>query len=330
MSDKNELHTKSTWGFSDRILSVIKSTPGIVFLVTLIITVLVHIVTGNFYSKYNITVFLRTSSFIILIGFAQTLVLLLGAIDISLASIAGFSSMVFAMLVTMVGLDPYISLILALLVGPALGAINGLLICSLNLTAFIATLATSSVFRGIIYVVTKGFPLTGIPTSITIIGQGSLFGILPYPTLIMLLVLVILSFVLKYTAFGRHIYAVGGNESAARIVGIRHKRTKIGVYVIAGAIAGLAGVLMVLRLGSSQVNIGENWVMPSITAAVLGGTSMTGGSGGVGGTIIGGLLIAVISYSISLLGVSSYWDAVVTGTVVLIAISIDAINKRRQ
>jgi ribose transport system permease protein len=100
--------------------------------------------------------------------------------------------------------------------------------------------------------------------------------------------------------------------------------------MITGFISGLAGILMVLRLGSSQVNIGENWVMPSITAAVLGGTSMTGGSGSVGGTMVGGLLMAAISYSISLLGISSYWDEVVTGAVVLIAISLDAINRRRQ
>lgn len=312
------------------LLGVLKSTPGTVFLVTIIITLIVHLITGNFYTRYNITVFLRTSSFTILVGFAQTLVLLLGGIDLSVASIAGFSSMVFAILVTKVMLNPFLSLILALMVGPALGMLNGLLITSLNLTPFIATLATSSVFRGVVYVVTKGFPLTGIPASVTVIGQGSLFKLIPYPIIITLVVLLVLFVVLKYTIFGRHVYAVGGNENAAKIVGIRYKRTQTMVYTIAGFIAGLAGILMVLRLGSSQVNIGENWVMPSITAAVLGGTSMTGGSGSIGGTIVGGLLMSVISYSISLLGISSYWDEIVTGAVVLVAISIDAIGKKRK
>ncbi len=330
MSDRNAPKVGESRSFPVQLLRLIKSTPGTVLLVTIFITLVVHLVTGSFYTRYNITVFLRTSSFTILVGFAQTLVLLLGGIDLSLASIAGFSSMIFAILVTMVGLDPFLSLALAIMVGPVLGAVNGLMITSLNLTPFIATLATSSIFRGIVYVVTKGFPLTGIPTSVTVIGQGAMFKMLPYPALIMVVVLILLYIMLRFTSFGRHIYAVGGNENAAKIVGIRCKRTKMFVYIIAGAIAGLAGILMVLRLGSSQVNIGENWVMPSITAAVLGGTSMTGGSGSIGGTIVGGLLISVISYSISLLGISSYWDEVVTGAVVLIAISIDAINKRRQ
>ena len=312
------------------LLGVVKSTPGIVFLVSIVITLIVHIITGNFYTPYTMTVFLRTASFTIIVGFAQTLVLLLGGIDLSLASIAGFTSMIFAILATMVKMNPYLALVLALLVGPAMGYINGFLITFLNLTPFIATLATSSIFRGIIYVDTKGFPLTVIPKELTVIGKGSLFGFLPYPFLIMMTLLIVLWLLLKYTTFGRHVYAVGGNENASRIVGIRNKRTKRIVYTIAGALAGVAGVLMVLRMGSSQVNIGENWVMPSITAAVLGGTSMTGGSGSVGGTVVGGLLIAVISYSITLLGVSSYWDEVVTGAVVLIAISIDSINKRRQ
>ena len=133
---------------------------------------------------------------------------------------------------------------------------------------------------------------------------------------------------LRYT-FGRHIYAVGGNEHAAKIVGIQINKTKMAVYALTDSYQ-LCGILMVLRLGSSQVNIGENWAMPSITAGVLGGTSMNGGSGGIGGTIVGGLLMSVISFSISLLGISSYWDQIVTGVVVLIAVAIDAIRRRNN
>ena len=153
---------------------------------------------------------------------------------------------------------------------------------------------------------------------------------MPYPTIIMVILIIILAFMLKNSSFGRHIYAVGGNESAARIVGVRTNRVKTWVYALSGVISGLAGVLMVLRMGASQVNIGETWVMPSITAAVLGGTSMAGGVGGVGGTLIGGLLMGAISFSINLLGIDSYWDNVVTGLVVLIAVSLDAITKKRR
>lgn len=310
--------------------SMAKSTAGAVFIVTILITLAVHIMTGNFYTVYNLSTFSRQASFIIIIGFAQTLVLLLGGIDLSVASISGLCSMVFAMLVTVAGINPFLAIGIALLAGVLLGAINGLFICGLNLTPFIVTLATSALYKGIIYVATKGIPLTGIPESVTEIGQGSLFGVLPYPAIIMLVIAAILMFVLKTTSFGRHVYAVGGNQNAARIVGIQINRTKMAVYSLTGLLSAVAGVLMVLRLGSSQVNIGENWVMPSITAGVLGGTSMNGGSGGIGGTIVGGLLMSTISFSISLLGISSYWDQIVTGTVVLIAVSIDAIRRRKQ
>ncbi len=314
----------------NKMLNSIKTTAGAVFIVTILMTIVVQILTGHFYTAYNLSTFIRSASFTIIIGFAQTLVLLLGGIDLSVASIAGLCSMIFAMLTTVAGADPFLAIIISLAAGALLGAVNGIFICTLNLTPFIVTLATSALYKGVIYVATKGIPLTGIPESVTVIGQGSLFGILPYPAVIMLVLAIVLMYMLKYTSFGRHIYAVGGNESAARIVGIQSSRTKMGVYALTGFISSLAGVLMVLRLGSSQVNIGENWAMPSITAAVLGGTSMNGGIGGIGGTIIGGLLMSVISFSISLLGISSYWDQIVTGIVVLIAVSIDAIRRRNS
>lgn len=314
----------------DKILGMVKSTAGAVLIVTILMTVIVQLLTGHFYTAYNLSTFSRSASFTIIIGFAQTLVLLLGGIDLSVASVAGLCSMIFAMLTTVGRVNPFLSIMIALMAGVALGAINGIFICSLNLTPFIVTLATSALYKGIIYVATKGIPLTGIPESVTIIGQGTLFGIIPYPAIIMVILAVILIYMLRYTSFGRHIYAVGGNEHAAKIVGIQINKTKMAVYALTGFISALAGILMVLRLGSSQVNIGENWAMPSITTGVLGGTSMNGGSGGIGGTIVGGLLMSVISFSISLLGISSYWDQIVTGVVVLIAVAIDAIRRRNN
>ena len=314
----------------EKILGMVKSTAGAVLIVTILMTVIVQLLTGHFYTAYNLSTFSRSASFTIIIGFAQTLVLLLGGIDLSVASVAGLCSMIFAMLTTVGGVNPFLSIAIALMAGVALGAINGIFICSLNLTPFIVTLATSALYKGIIYVATKGIPLTGIPESVTIIGQGTLFGIIPSPAIIMVVLAVILIYMLRYTSFGRHIYAVGGNEHAAKIVGIQINKTKMAVYALTGFISALAGILMVLRLGSSQVNIGENWAMPSITAGVLGGTSMNGGSGGIGGTIVGGLLMSVISFSISLLGISSYWDQIVTGVVVLIAVAIDAIRRRNN
>ncbi|MHB8062681.1 MAG: ABC transporter permease [Ruminiclostridium sp.] len=309
---------------------IYKSTPGAVFLVAIGLTIIVQIFTSNFYTAYNISTLIRQVSFIIIVAFGQTMVLLLGGIDLSVASIAGFSSMVVAELMTQTGINPFLCIIIALAAGLILGSINGIFICGLKITPFIVTLGTGAIFKGVIYVVTKGRPIIGIPSEVTPIGQNALFGFLPYPTIIMLVICVILVIMLKYTSFGRHIYAVGGNELAAKIVGIRVQKVKMYVYSLSGLLAACAGILMVLRLGSSQVNIGENWVMPSITAAILGGTAMSGGSGGIVGTIIGGLLMGIISFSITLLGISSYWEQIVTGGVVVVAVAFDAIRRRNQ
>ena len=145
-----------------------------------------------------------------------------------------------------------------------------------------------------------------------------------------LVVCAILVFVLKFAPFGRHIYAVGGNIQAAKTIGIRVGLIQIAVFVIAGVISAFAGVLMSLRLGTFQANVGENWTMNAITAAVLGGTAMTGGVGNPVGTICGGLLIGTINYALGLLSVSAYWQSIVLGVVVIVAISIDSISKMKR
>jgi len=321
---------KAKKGILAQPLKITSSTAGAVFLVVMAITVFVEIYTGNFYTTYNIATLIRQVSFTIIVSFGQTLVLILGGIDLSVASIAGLSSMVVAKLLTQTGIDPFLCLVISLALGFCLGALNGLFIVWLDLSPLIVTLASGAVYQGIIYVVTKGMPIVGIPSSVTSIGQGMLFGTLPYPTIIMLVISVLLAITLRYTSFGRHIFAVGGNAHAATIVGVRVYKVKIMVYALSGLLASAAGVLMVLRLATSQVNIGANWVMPSITAAILGGTSMSGGSGSIFGTIVGGLLMGVISFSVTLLSISSYWEQIVTGGVILAAIAFDAIRHRKQ
>lgn len=316
--------------FLARVIKIAKSTAAMVFLVTIVITLVVHALTQNFYTVYNIGTLIRQVSFVIIVAFGQTLVLISGGIDLSVASIAIICSMVAAELMMKLGLDPYLSLIIAIMLGFGLGAINGIIIHKLNLNPFIVTLASSSIFSGIVYVITRGMPIIHIPAKVTIIGQGLLFKAIPYPALFMLGIFIILLIISRYTVFGRHIYAIGGNEQAANIVGVRVGRIKILVYALSGLLAGFAGVLITLRLGSSQVSIGANWVFPSVTAAILGGTSLKGGIGGVGGTIIGGLLMGVIYTSITLLGISSYWELIVTGGVIIIAVAIDAIRQKNQ
>lgn len=307
----------------------LRLTPAAVFGVVLLVSLLVHLLTGVFFTPYNIATLFRQVSFIMLVSFGQTLVLIMGGINLSVASVAGLASMVAGELTTVTDLNPFLCLLAALAVGALAGALNGVLIQGLRLTPFIVTLGTGAIYKGIVYVYTKGMPITGIPPEATALGQGKVLG-LPYPALFTVVVAVLLTVMLRRTAFGRHIFAIGGNEQAASIVGVRINRVKIAVYAMCGFLAGLGGILMTMRLASSDVRIGENWVMPSITAAILGGTSMSGGAGSVVGTMVGGLMMGVISTSITLTGVSSYWETIVTGGVILVAVAFDAIRQRGQ
>jgi ribose transport system permease protein len=309
---------------------LLRTTPAVVLAVVLAISVVVHVLTGVFFTPYNIGTLFRQVSFIMLVSFGQTLVLIMGGIDLSVASVAGLSSLVAAELMTQTGMSPYLCILVALGVGTLAGVINGALIQLVRLTPFIVTLGTAAIFKGIVFVYTKGMPITGLPQEAADLGQGMLFGLFPYPAIITAVVAVALSVMLRRTPFGRQIFAIGGNEQAAAIVGIRINRVKITVYALGSLLASLGGILMTMRLASSDVRIGENWVMPSITAAILGGTSMSGGAGSIVGTVVGGLMMGVISTSITLTGVSSYWETIVTGGVILVAVVFDALRQKNQ
>lgn len=310
-----------------KVLGFFKSTAGMVLIIAVLVGVVVHALTGNFYTAYNISTLTRSSSFIILVAFGQTIVLLTGGIDLSVASIGSVCSMVSAQLMVNAGMEAYSAIIVSCLMGVLLGAVNGFFIAYLKITPFIVTLASGEIFKGIVYVVTKGMPIIGVPKKASDLANNIIGGILPNIVVIMVIICVILTIVLKKTTFGRHVYALGGNRNCAKIIGIRTQRVEMAVYCLSGLLAAIAGVMMTCKLSSFQASIGENWVMPSVTASVLGGTSMLGGIGGVIGTVIGGFFSSVISTSITLLRVSSYWETIVTGGVVLIAVVIDALKE---
>lgn len=298
-----------------------------VLIVTILAGIVVHIMTGNFWTAYNISTLTRAASFIIIVSFGQTLVLLTGGIDLSVAAVGSVSSMAAAKLMIEQGMNPWISILISCIVGLLLGMVNGLFIAYLRLTPFIVTLATGEIYKGIVYIVTKGTPIVGVPEEAQFLVNGVLGGFLPTIVIIMLVICIILAVMLRYTKFGRHVYALGGNRNCAKIVGIKTERVEVLVYCLSGLLAAVAGVMMTCKLASFQASIGANWVNPTISASVLGGTSMTGGIGGVVGTVIGGLLNSTVSTSITLLRVSSYWETVVTGGVVLVAVTIDAVKE---
>jgi ribose transport system permease protein len=292
----------------------------------LIICLLFYFLNRNFLTVYNISSVIRQVSFLSIVAIAQTLVLIIGGIDLSVGATAGLCGIAASWLMVEKPIDPFICLLLGVILGGICGFINGLLITKIKLPSFIATLGTMQVYSGLTMIITQGWAITKIPNSIFFLGNGFILGI-PITFLIAALLFVLLNFFLKHTSTGRGLYAVGGNEQAAVLVGLKTSNVKILGYTLAGCFSALAGVLMVSKLTSGQPTIGDSWLMPSIAAAVIGGTSMTGGSGTALGTFFGTFIMGVIANGLVLSNVSPYWQNVVSGLIVITAVAFDMFRK---
>jgi len=280
----------------------------------------------SFLTSYNISILGRQITFVALIALGQTLVLLTAGIDLSVGAVAGLCGILGAKLMVSTSIDPYICTLIALGIGTCIGLINGFFIAKIGLNAFMVTLATGEICAGVNLVMTRGYPINDIPDSFKYLGRG-MAGPFPVPVIILLIITIILVFILRNTPYGRNIYAIGGNEYASRLVGIRVIEIKMSVYAISGMLSALAGMIFVSRMNSGQPTIGPSWLMPSITAAVIGGTSLSGGEGTVFGTILGAVFMGVLANGIVLLGISPYWEKIIIGSLVLIAVLIDYLRK---
>lgn len=319
---------KEAGGKPDGMLSLLVRNPlAGVFAALLAIFVISALVSPYFLSGYNLSVIARGLAFVGLITIAQSSLMILGELDLSLGVIGGLCGVVSGMLMVKAGLPPVAALFLALLLGMALGFLNGLLVTRLGLHSLVLTIGTAGIYGGAILVLTKGVAITGIPAGIHFLGRGDWLG-LPVPFLIMLAVLALALFLTAKTPMGRYIYAIGNNPAAARMLGIRVDRIRLVVFVLAGLLSALAGLLMVARLGTAQPSIGQTWVLAPIAAAVIGGVATTGGVGSPLGAIFGACIIAIIENIIVLFGVSPYWQGVVSGAIVVLAISFDALSRR--
>lgn len=285
------------------------------------------LLTPSFVSHYNLSVVARQASFVGLVALGQTLVLLIGGIDLSVGAAAGLSAIVGSLLLTQTGIHPYVVLPLTAIFGMLLGFVNGFFVSVLRLNPFIVTLASWEIFAGVTLVITRGVPIRPLGETFQFFGQGSILGV-PVPVVIFLVAGAILTFVLARTRFGRNIYAIGGNRDAAELVGIRTWRVEFIVFGLAGLFAALAGMLYASRMDSGQPSVGEGWLMGAITAAIIGGTSLKGGHGTIAGTVLGALLMAVLANGIVLMNVSGYWERIIVGLVVLIAILVDLLRRR--
>jgi len=284
-------------------------------------------ISPNFLTSYNIEIMLRDLGFVGICAIAQGLLLLLGDIDISIGAIAGLCSVLSAKLLVDYSVNPILAMAIGVGAGALLGCINGLLITTFGLNSLVLTIGTQTTYTGLNLLVTRGRTITGLPEKVTVLGAGTFFGI-PWPTFFLAGVFLIAIFLTTRTVFGRQLYAIGNSREAAKIVGIKEQKVRVIAYAITGTFAGLAGILMAFRLLSAQTAIGQNWVLPSIAAPVIGGIATTGGIGSIAGALLGGAIMGVIGNIIVLGGVDVYWQQVVNGLIVVLAITIDSLYRR--
>lgn len=315
--------TKTNNAFISALKKSNMTAMGVVLLTMVIIA---SVASPYFLDIYNLQSLLRDLAFVGMIGVAQSLLLLVGELDLSVGKIASLCGILAGIMMVHKGMNPWLSFILGLVLGLVFGLINGIIITQLRLNSMVATIGMQGVYGGVNLVLTKGKAITGIPEDIYFLGKGNV-GPLPVPFIICILVLILILFMVKKTKTGRYIYAIGNSREAAKVLGIKVDKIRMMIYSIVGLISSLAGLLYVARLGSSQTAVGENWPMNSIAASVIGGVSLNGGVGNPAGALIGAAIISIIQNMIVLFGVNVYWQSAVSGIVTVIAISFSSISE---
>ncbi|WP_235594813.1 ABC transporter permease [Paraglaciecola hydrolytica] len=309
-------------------------------LIALIIMVIaISLLSDSFLTPDNGWNILRQISVNLCLSIGMTLIILSGGIDLSVGAILALAGAVAAgVLKNGIALPMFDILlqfslagavVIGIAVGFMLGWFNGFVITRFRLPPFVATLGMFSIARGLTMLWTGGFPVTGLGEDFSFLGTGAVFG-MPMPVWITLALVVLFVVITRKTRFGRYLYAVGGNERAARLTGINVNSIKIWVYALGGALAGVAGLLVTARLDSAQPNAGLGYELDAIAAVVIGGTSLSGGRGTIMGTVLGCLIIGVLNNGLFLLNVSPFWQQVIKGLIILIAVAIDRINANDQ
>ena len=284
---------------------------------------------NNFLTQTNVVNLLRTCATNCYLAIGVQMAIILAGIDLTGGALAALTGVVCVMTFENAGLPIWMGIVVGVLIGIVVGMANGIIITYTGIHPFVVTLAMQSICRGAAYLLANGSPVTTTNRSFSAFGSGSL-GVVPLPVVYMTIFLILDFFLLNKTRTGRHIYAVGGNETSARFSGININKIKILVWTISGAMAGFCGVVLAARLSSGQPSTGEGYETDAIAAAVLGGTSFFGGTGTVGGLIIGVLIIGLISNGLNLMHVNSYWQYVLKGVIIIDAVYVDMLKQKRQ
>ncbi len=308
-----------------KIKSLLKGRNTGTILAALLLFVAFAVATDSFLTAFNIFNISRTLSLYVFIALSQAMAILVGGLNISAGAIGGLATITIGHLVANAGWNPVFGSLAAITIGSAAGFINGVLITKLKLHSFIVTLATSFLFTGIVYGISRGYPYTNIPESFTALGRGR-FLEAPILFWIMLATLLINGWLFKYTVFGRHLLATGGNLEAARLSGVPTDRMITWANVLSGFYAGLAGVLWTARMGSAQPATGQSWLLISFAVAVIGGTALNGGAISFSGIFAGGVIMVLIKNGLILLEANVYFEQAFLGAIVLITVSLGSVR----
>ena len=295
------------------------------FIVFLVICAIFSVATDSFLTVSNITDVVRTNTINGLLAVGLTYVILSGGIDLSVEATVCLAGLVAGYLSPM----PVVAVLAGVMVGVAIGLFNGLMLEKSGVQPFIFTLAMSRLLRGVVLAVTKGKNYYTIDSCFTAIVRSSVFGI-PSLIIMFVVIVVITYFALNRARYGRYIYAVGSNEEAARLSGIRTHRIKVSAYVIAGMLSGLAGVLLTARLSGAETNAGDGWSLDAVSAVIIGGTSLRGGRGGILNTLLGIFIIAVLNNGMTLMGVPTNYNQLIKGLLMLVAVLLDMSNRKKS
>ena len=284
---------------------------------------------GTFITGNNIVNISRQVSYYGIASIGMTFVILIAGIDLSIGSIITLVNVVCAYLMVNAGMNMWVAVIISLLLVTAIGTLNGGMVASIGIPALIATFASQTIFEGISYLISGGRPISGFTSDFGLFGRWAV-GPVPICALIMIACFALGSFILNKSYFGRYFYAIGGNEEAAELSGIRVNRVKYLIYALSGFFAGLAGIVLLSRSGSAQSTVGKGLEFDVITCVVLGGVSVNGGVGRMSGVVAGVLIIGSLTNGMILMDVSEYTQMVVKGLVLAVAVGIDCMSKKHQ
>lgn len=287
------------------------------------------LVSDVFLSGRNISNIVTNASVMIILGVGQTIAIITNGPDLSAGSVLTICAVIATLMVKQLGVFFPVAILAALVLGMFLGYLNGYMIARIGIPSFISTYGLQWAVFGFAYVILKGYVIYDFDTAFRFIGNGYLFGTIPMPIVVMVLVVAGGVFMLRKTVLGRELYAVGANRVAARMSGVDTERKIMQAFILSGALAALAGIVLVARINAVQADIGKNYVLPVIAAVFMGGTSPTGGRGSLVGTVIGALIITVVQNGMNLLAVDSVWRDAVIGVLIILTVLIDIAMQKR-